>query len=397
MSEHRKRLEKDLRASAERWVPRATDPWHSIRERLTAEQETGERTVGGQVDGNHAETVPRRRPWSSQLWPGTPLGYFLAALSVLIVGVGVYAASGLVGDLARSGMPGTGAANTGETTDLGQVDGSPGVVDDLFRQYVPGAGGEELHETKTAGGVKVTLVRAYADADSVVVGYTVEDLQGGRRVGAYPAELQPEYSPSLRLTDESGNEFSLVDYGRGVSPGPNILEGPQANVAVFEAGGRIEPDSEHGFRLGIRILKVPVTSPVQAEETQAEETPEARRVGEPFVIGFETPVQPAPVVDVDRTATASGTTLTLERVTDSPGQPEAVLCLESRDGVRGWFPVGEDVGSVAPTPVAGEGDCLQVMLNHPLDGPSSVTVPQIEKDGEVIRGPWRFDFEMPGS
>jgi hypothetical protein len=48
---------------------------------------------------------------------------------------------------------------------------------------------------------------------------------------------------------------------------------------------------------------------------------------------------------------------------------------------------------------------LRIPLGRPLDGPSSVTVEQVEinpfcpscaREEEVIRGPWRFDFEVPG-
>ncbi|MDQ5810609.1 MAG: hypothetical protein M3358_07645 [Actinomycetota bacterium] len=41
------------------------------------------------------------------------------------------------------------------------------------------------------------------------------------------------------------------------------------------------------------------------------------------ILSFEAPVRPAAVVEVNREATAGGITLKLERVTDSPGQPEA--------------------------------------------------------------------------
>lgn len=44
-------------------------------------------------------------------------------------------------------------------------------------------------------------------------------------------------------------------------------------------------------------------------------------------LGFEAPGRPAAVVEVNREATAGGFTLRLERVTDSPGQLEAVRCL----------------------------------------------------------------------
>ena len=41
------------------------------------------------------------------------------------------------------------------------------------------------------------------------------------------------------------------------------------------------------------------------------------------ILSFEAPVRPAVVVEVSREATAGAVTLKLDRVTDSPGQPEA--------------------------------------------------------------------------
>jgi len=67
------------------------------------------------------------------------------------------------------------------------------------------------------------------------------------------------------------------------------------------------------------------------------------------IFSFEAPVRPAAVVEVNREATAGGITLKLERVTRFPGQPEAVICLEPRDGVRGRLPIGEDMGSEVPS------------------------------------------------
>lgn len=247
----------------------------------------------------------------------------------------------------------------------------------------------------------MTLGWAYADAESVVVGYTVEDLEGGRRVGEHPAELQPSYGNGVRLTDESGTEFRLDSGGGAVSEGPNnILKGPKANSALFEPAGRIEPGAARRFRLEVPLHERPVTPLGEGGKI-----PQPEPVGEPFVFGFEIPVRPAPVVEVNRKATASGITLTLERVKDSPGRPEAVVCLELSNGVvRGWFPIGEDLSSEAPSRVVGEGNCLEMLLNDPLEGPSSVTVEQIElnpvsKEAELVSGPWRFEFgvhETPG-
>ena len=47
-------------------------------------------------------------------------------------------------------------------------------------------------------------------------------------------------------------------------------------------------------------------------------------------LSFEAPVRPAAVVEVNRAAAAGGITLKLERVTDSPGRPEATSLGETR-------------------------------------------------------------------
>jgi hypothetical protein len=326
----------------------------------------------------------------------------LTALSVLILGAGVYAASGLVREFLGSGLPVPGSPGPGEATNSKQTDGPVGgrvIAERMFRSEVPGVGGEKLRESKSAGGARVTLVRAHADADSVVVAFTLEDLQGGRRVGGHPAELQPGYdfdSFGVRLADESGTEFGLVTGGGQVSSGPNqILGGPKAHSVVFRPEGGLEPDAQHRFRLEIPVVAVPVTRPGEGGEA-----PEARPVGEPLVFEFEAPVQPARVVEVNEKATADRITLKLERVTDSPGQPEAVICMEPREGVRSWFPGGRDLSYEGFKWLKGEGDCLKMVLrNGPLAGPSSLTVEQVElnpaSDGEVIRGPWTFEFEVP--
>ena len=388
MTEQRKRLERALRGCAEHGISDGIDLWSEIRQRVS-----GERMAGARAGGERPVAGSRRRVWSPRLVPDHPFGWLLAVISVLIIGMGAYVASGPVRELMGYGLPGPGAPGPGETTNSGQPDGGSGVAYSLFRSYVPGGGGEEIGQSRIADGAKVILRWAYADANSVVVGYTVEDLTGGRRVGEHPAELQP--TDRVQLTDQSGTEFKRVAGAGALSPGPNnITEGPKANSAVFEAAQRVEPGGEHRFRLEIPLQERPVTPLGEGGET-----PQPQPVGEPFVFDFEIPVRPTPVVEVNKKDTASGITLTLERVTDSQGRPKAVVCLGLPDGARGWYPSGEDLSSEAPSQVAGEGSCLQMLLNDPLAGPSSVTIGQIEfnpaSDGELTRGPWRFDFEVP--
>jgi hypothetical protein len=392
VTERRKRLEKALRECAEQWEPQTADPWPAIRERVSGER-IGENVDAEQVGDERASAGARRRrrAWPPRLVPNTPLGWGLAILSVLILGTGAYAASGPVGDLLQYGLPGP--AGSGEMTNQVGADGGSEVAYSVFRSNVPGGGGEKVGQTRTADGAKVTVVWAYADAKSVVVGYTVEDPEGGRRVGEHPAELYPG---GVRLTDRSGATFEVVSsggaIGGAISPPGKIVEGPKANWAVFEVEGRIEPGSEHLFRLEIPLEEWAVTTPGQ-------NAPPPEPVGEPFVFDFEIPVHPAPVLEVNQKDTANGITLTLERVTDSPGRPEAVICFEPPDDVRGWFPIGKDLNS-EDLNWKDNGNCVETLLNAPLEGHSSVTVEQIEfnpaNGGESVRGPWIFEFEVPG-
>ena len=404
-------MEKALHGLAEAGVPETVDLWPAINERVA-----GRRPSEARASEEPAGATIRQRVRPSRLVPDSLFGWVLAAFSVLILGAGVYAASGLVGELFRQGLPGTVAPGSDEGTNPGQADGGRGDAYGLFRSQVPGGEGSrfegEIGQTQTADGAKVTLGWAYADAKSVVVTYTVEDLEGGRRVGEHPAELQPllgygtrreqEYlrehglgTDVVELTDGSGTDFRMVDNSGQVSEGPdNMARGPLQNMAAFEPDQRLEPTRKHRFRLTIPLIEsavVPLGRGVKR--------PEPEPVGELLVFGFEVPVHPIPVFEVGEEATASGITLTLKRVKASPGRPEAVVCLEPTDGVRGWFPVGKDLGFEAPKSVAGEGDCLEMLLNDPLTGPSSVTVEQIEinpaSDGPLTRGPWTFEFEVP--
>ncbi len=318
--------------------------------------------------------------------------------------------------------------------------------DDLYRTYLglqPGAqqvgpaafaAGERPELKKTAGGARVTLNSVYAEEEYVVVGYEVEDLTSGRRAGEHPAELQPllgSENPTRReeeyleehglgndvvgLTDESGTEFRMVDNSGMVSEGPdNMVRGPLENMAAFEPGQRLEPGEKHRFRLEVPLVESAV---VPLEERQ--QPPEPFEGG-PFVFDFEIPVRGARVVEVDQKDTAEGVTLTLDRVIDSPGKPQAVVCYEAPDDEHYWFVHGGkgtylggwgSSGGMKGVPPA---SCQKLQLQGPLEGRSSLEVTAIEgmsdcptEDSEAaeacyeeigertIRGPWRFDFDVP--
>jgi hypothetical protein len=314
--------------------------------------------------------------------------------------------------------------------------------DDLYKTYLglqpdaqsvgPAAyaAGERLELKKTAGGARVTLNSVYAEEQYVVVGYEVEDLQDGRRVGGYPAELQPLLGyegdeEALRkhglgpdvvdLTDESGTDFRMVNNSGQSSEGPdNMARGPLQNMAAFKPGQRLEPGEKHRFRFEVPLVQSAV---VPLEEKQLPAEPFEDR---PFVFEFEIPVRAVPVVEVDQKVTAEGVTLRLERVMNSLGKPQAVVCYKAPDDEHSWFLHGGkgtyeggwgSSGSMKGVPPA---DCQTLQLQGPLEGRSSLEVTTIEgmpdcrtenaeaaeacyeRIGErMIRGPWRFEFEAP--
>ena len=413
-------LKRVLRECAELGMPDPVNPWPEIRDRVRREGMDETQSSETRVSAGRAADGPRYRP---PLVPDRPLGWVLAALSVLILGAGAYAASGPIGELVGNGLPGPGSPGPEETTNPEQTDGlagGKGVADRLFRYYLPGsegmALGTEIGQTQTADGARVVLERAYADADVVVVSYSVQDLRNvseidGRRGGLEPFFItkDDEGEPGIpsspyrgSLTGEGGEHYSIIDGSHmTVSPeaGPEQIRMPMGHASVFEAPDGLEPGRSHRFRLEIPLYE-------GGGPMSRDEKPKAG----PFVFEFEIPVRPIPVVDVGQEVTTRGVTLTLERVLNSPGRPQAIVCFDPPDDDHLWRPSTAPTGfqTEEPLPVQElKGDCWSLTLEGPVEGRSSVTVTELfgypetaraaqkDEDGEQIRGPWTFEFEAP--
>jgi hypothetical protein len=314
------------------------------------------------------------------------------------------------------------------------------VRDEIYKIYLglqPGAqtvgpsaftAGERLELKKTEGGARVTLNSVYAEEQYVVIGYEVEDLKDGRRVGEHPAELQPLIgfegdeealrkaglgTDVVELSDEGGTDFRMVNNSGTVSEGPdNMARGPLANMVAFEPDQRLEPGDKHHFRLKVPLIESPVVQPGQKRP------PEEPFEGGPFVFDFEVPVRAVQVIDVGQKDTAEGVTLTLDRVINSPGRPQAVVCYEAPDDEHSWFLWGGKGtyeggwGSSGSMKSVSSTGCQTLLLQSPLEGRASLEVATIEgmpkcpaddaeecraeiEDGPLIRGPWRFEFDVP--
>ena len=355
----RGQIERALRACADAGVPRVADPWPEIRERALARR--------GRAPLRNRRIMPRTR-----------VRLMLAVLLCAFLGMGAYSASGLLDAIFQDKLPG------GDAVDLGQ----------------------KLDLTQTANGMRVTLERAYADQSSVVVGYTIEELEEDRQALGYPTRLEPSLEQEMVLTDGSGARLQNAE-----GPEWSGSDEDVPVVAVFEAGEGTEVGERERFRLeapiGARLMVPPETTGPEASGPADDDLPYQVETGDPFVFDFEVPVRAAPTVQVDQKVEAGGVTLTLDRVIDSPARPEAVFCFEPPDDEREWY-IRDLTGGSSIVP--NEDNCRAYVLRSGLERRSTLTVTRIEgiprpgtfrndKEGNqkvrTIRGPWTFEFEVP--
>ncbi len=397
MANQRKRLEKALRGCAEAGVPDTMDLWPAVKERATGERVSAE--PAGQEGGRAA---PRRWPRFPHLVPNTPLGWVLAAVSVLILGFGVYAAAEPVREFYRQGLPGT--VETGSDKEpVRNLGTRPDENLSALRT--------ELDQTKTADGVRVTLDWAYADERFVAVNLNTEEHDDAQKPGESSSGsdavvLEPslwddtvgdeaEIPPYVKITDQSGQDFDLVGGGTGLGPRLTAAE------AVFDAPEGVELARGHRFRLEVPLQEAP-----QRVGQKLSGKPEPG----PFVFDFKVPVHPAPTIELNQEVETDGVSLTLERVVASPLLPQAVVCFEPPDDRYSWMPWLKDNGyyeevSSAPQKL-GDG-CWSLEMDAQVEGRSFVAVETLESVPgsssdpdeplvpKVIRGPWTFEFDAP--
>ena len=378
MTEQTKRLKKALEGCAERGISPTTQPWVEIEGRLDT------RTA-----------APTHRPRT--FLPRTRPGLALAATLAMLFGMGAYAGFPLVYDVFREALPGSG---TGQDV------------------------GTEIGQEQAADGAKVMLEYAYADAGFVVVGYSVQDTREDRSSGGHPSQLSPlqiddtdrtpdeeaaELPPRVDLTDETGQDFDLVQGSVTYSADdPDDLAQPKPNVAIFAPSEGLEPGERHRFNLKVAFTEEPIFPAGWEGEIEAPRDG-WDRVG-PFDFDFEVPVRPVPVVEVGQKETAGGITLTLERILNSPGKPQAVVCFDPPNDDYEWRPSTAPTGFQVNEPLPVDplkGDCWSLTIENPVEGSSSVKVteifgyPRTEKakqeyeGGKEIEGPWTFEFTAP--
>lgn len=373
-----------LEEIAEQAVPAHLDLWPSIRARLQPEQ--------------------RPSRWAHAL-PATRLGWaFLILTLFLAFGAAVYAVAPILSRVFQmeAGLQYVEQANLGQEVDLSQ----------------------------TIDGITVTLQRVYADANRIVVGYSVKG---------------PEYLPDnhtlgparVTLTDAAGIVFP-ESVGYGVTGQSDILQvslRPREGVYVstFDASSVEGEPAALDLHLVMDVetnvvpTPVPPTPGVYADRGPLEPVTPVARTG-PFTFDFSLPFIPGRTLELQRTVEAAGIAVRLERVVVTPSETRAILCFDPPDGKsEEWLPVvtlstagrkayiagpgAEQIYNLNGSAITtvgriGEGTCYRYSVLAPLDDQSGewmLTVTELVgfdpgyKPGEQKRlaGPWVFRFRLP--
>ncbi|MDW8098676.1 MAG: DUF4179 domain-containing protein [Anaerolineae bacterium] len=373
MTEHR--FARLLRELAEQEVPNSLDLWPTIR----------------------AQVSPQVRQVHSR--PITRLGWTILALGLfLMVGAAAYAIGPVISQVfqfARSWQH-------VEETHLTQ----------------------KVHLSQTIGDWTVTLERIYADANQILVGYTVSG--------------PPDQNPNLArvtLTDDQGTRFPEMG-GAGIAGASEILgvqlsPGQGAYIAAFDASAIQGQPTTLNLHLKIDLVALMPVSGIQPMENMVELPPAAtvtlapamqmreELLAGPFTFDFSVPFIPGRVALVHRSVKTGDVTIRLERVVVTPSETRAILCFNPPTGKsEHWVPVATleagsrrraDTGASAEVIVSGatheEMGCYRYSFFVPLAswrGRWKLTVTELvgmdpARPGEEIRiqGPWVFRFRVP--
>jgi len=368
-----------LREIAERDVPANLNLWPAIRARIQPQRSSSHRM---------------------RLMPTTRLGWASVALILcLIFGTVTYAVAPFV---ARLFQQEAGLRHIAQT--------------DLV---------QDINLSQTIEGVTVTLERAYADANRIVVGFTV--------IGPDDQRYDPH---RVTLSDANGTVFPLMS-GLGATGQSDLFDlslppGEGAYVLAFDAAAVEGTPAELDLQLGLEVEKLTPSSdasnsfltsarpPIEKPSDKVVElkplpTPAEEDIVGTFTFAFSVPFNAGHIIKVRQTVESAGVAMRLEKVVVTPSETRAILCFEppDRDGVVWTLVAALDVGDgqelfggiVKPTENLNE-ECHCVIYPHALaDQPGLWTLTVTELVGTDLRqqpsedirvaGPWVFRFHVP--
>ncbi len=221
---------------------------------------------------------------------------------------------------------------------------------------MPPAVGHDLNISQTVDGVTVTLGRAYADANRVVLAFTVRS-EDGRQYTVDPANL----------TAINGTAFeSTAGFGTVISPALNPPPGtPPMDLQPDEIGAVHSFDTTNvggaPTALNLRLI---------ADATTFLPDDGRNFVG-PFTFDFSVPFNGGRMITIEQTARTNGTAALQRNVTVAPSGAQAVVCFghQASDGLPSALLQLSDGRIIPNSGGISSGGCSVTNLNGATDTP----------------------------
>ena len=375
------RIREALREEASREVPEDMTLWPQLQEELRPQASNTRLFRSRSAAGERTSRSDRPRTYQSMVRRSSPAMAFAVIALLLIWGVGAFLAGmelGAGGEKTVLPYPST-----------VPVSGSLDMADALLSQTMQTTNLAPLRQADliqalnvsgTINDYTVTLKQAYADANRIVVGYTVENRSGALNAsGTVTAESF--------LTSMDGRQFSSV-YEANSANG----EGISAHVAVYDASMLDAISSGRNLDLS---LKVHLGGEPKEANSQT--------------FDFSIPVNTAgtKVYYISQTVEASGVTMTLDRLVVSASAVQAIVRIDEPEGGRNWTQLD---ASVTAGPQRRQDSPLRLKIYDrqrsfelPVDpsgkpGEWTIAITNLystEPGTPNVRGQWVFTFTLP--
>jgi len=269
--------------------------------------------------------------------------------------------------------------------------------------------GEQVDLSRSIAGFTVTLNRVYADANRVILGYTVAG-PASRRVWNF----------SLGASQIEANGVTLLGRGEvadGLIARPNAylqwfdasaLNGSPQSIHLhivfpwIEAMEQVGPLARPGQGPPMQFPAMPSLQPgaiaTLVPVGQANSPIRLVRVGGPVTFELSVPFIPGRAVDLHDAETAGGRTVTLERAVVTPTETRLYLSGTGAD-VVGTLSVGDwqsDSNTVMQSSwAAGDGVTAVSYLAPLSDKHGEWTFVARSAGSSTAGGPWTFHFVLP--
>jgi len=265
----------------------------------------------------------------------------------------------------------------------GAVYGASSLLSELFQRHAPQleeAGlAQELELSQTINGITVSLERAYADSNVVLVGFTVNGPDT-----RYQAEI------SGLSTADGQNLSGMIGVGTGSKEIMGNLNS-SATIYTFDASTLKDLSSELNLILEVNVADSPMIG-------------ESKTLAGPFRFEFDVPFHAGKSIDAGQTVESAGVPVTLEQVTISHW------------GVRAVFqiPGGKDYATIASLTLPNGDEASGSLVMHretsivnyfrgdftEQSGEWTLTVSELVLDSpntpqQRLAGHWVFQFDIP--